>query len=138
MAGKIKPISGQKLKPENVSWDVTEGLDVASSDELPLVFLTGYKVNYAPGGEAIPLLKPYPRFEWVDAHQTFFDWLLGRPAIHYFDPGIVVYYKGNNAMFIKLKPLPNGEESIPNFISPDFKPDGKTYRQLTPDGMLPP
>jgi len=29
------------------------------------------------------------------------------------------------------------DASIPNFISPDFKPDGKTYRQLTPDGALP-
>jgi len=32
---------------------------------------------------------------------------------------------------------PDGTTSIPNFISPDYKPDGKTYRQLTPDGPLP-
>jgi hypothetical protein len=31
----------------------------------------------------------------------------------------------------------NGAGSIPSFVPADFKPDGKTYRQLTPDGPLP-
>jgi hypothetical protein len=26
--------------------------------------------------------------------------------------------------------------TIPNIVPLDFKPDGKTYRQLTPDGVL--
>jgi hypothetical protein len=51
--------------------------------------------------------------------------------------GIAVSYKGNNAMFMKLNTTPNSNSTIPNFIPPDFKPDGKTYRQLTPDGPLP-
>jgi len=48
-----------------------------------------------------------------------------------------VIYKSNNSRFIKLDTTANHDGSIPNFISPDFKPDGKTYRQLTPDGPLP-
>jgi hypothetical protein len=27
LPGKVKPIAGQKLKPENVCWDVTSGVD---------------------------------------------------------------------------------------------------------------
>jgi len=34
------------------------------------------------------------------------------------------------------KPFPDG--TIPNFIPADFDPKGKVYRQLTPDGELPP
>jgi hypothetical protein len=30
----------------------------------------------------------------------------------------------------------NPDNTIPNVVPPDFKPDGKTYRQLTPDGVL--
>jgi hypothetical protein len=30
----------------------------------------------------------------------------------------------------------NPDGSVANFISPDFKPDGKTYRQLAPDGPM--
>jgi len=62
LPGKTKPISGQKLKPENICWDVTSGLNQSSPDELPVVFMTGYKVTYAPGGSAVPIIKPYPQF----------------------------------------------------------------------------
>ena len=45
LPGKTKPLAGQKLKPENVCWDVTSGLDQNSPDELPVIFMTGYLVS---------------------------------------------------------------------------------------------
>jgi hypothetical protein len=112
LSGKIQPVAGQKLKPENVCYDVTSGVDSNSSDLLPLVFITGYKVMYAPGGAAVPLVKPCPL-------------------------GIAIFYKGNNAIFLRSATVENPDGSIPNFIPSDFDPKGKTYRQLTPDGPLP-
>jgi hypothetical protein len=112
MPGKIKPIAGQKLKPENVCWDVTAGVDSNSSDTVPLIFLTGYKVNYAADGAAVPLMKPYP----VSSS------------------GIAVFYRGNNVTYIKPERTADG--TILNFVSQNFKSDGHQYRQLTPDGVL--
>jgi len=139
MPGKTRPAPGQKLKPENVSWDVTGGADASSSpDGLPIVFMTGYKVSYTPGGAAVPLVKPYPRFGWEDSNQTWFDWLMGRHTIHWSDSGgIAVFYKSNMAKFMILEMSGDSNGTVPNFVPPDFKPDGKTYRQLTPDGVLP-
>jgi len=138
MPGKTKPVPGQKLKPENVSWDVTGGADLSSPDELPLVFMTGYKISYAPGSAAVPLVKPYPPFGLEEPYQKWFDWLLRRPTIRWSESGgIAVHYKNNSSMYKKLETAPNGDGTIPDFIPPDFKPDGKTYRQLTPDGVLP-
>ncbi|MCE0498282.1 MAG: hypothetical protein LV481_10095 [Methylacidiphilales bacterium] len=113
MTGKTKPTS-LRLKPENVCWDVTSTPDGSTSDELPLVFLTGYKVNYVPGGAAVPLMKPEYQ-------------------------GIAVCYKSNNASFVVApsSTAVNPDGSIPNFVPADFNPQGKTYRQLTPDGVLP-
>jgi hypothetical protein len=134
LPGKIKPVAGQKLKPENVCWDVTSGVGSNAPNGLPLVFMTGYKVTYAPGADAIPLIKPYPRFGSVSWEE--------RPSIwsHYEyppKPGASVFYKGNYAAFMKLDTSVNPNGSIPNFVPPDFDPKGKTYRQLTPDGPLP-
>lgn len=109
LSGKTKPIPGQRLKPENVCWDVTSGVDSNSPNKLPVVFMTGYKVTYAPGGTAVALVKSGPL-------------------------GIAVFYKDNGAMFTTTA---HSDGSIPNFTPPNFKPDGKTYRQLTPDGPLP-
>jgi len=137
LSGKTKSLPGQKLKPENVCWDVTSSLNQNSPSGLPLVFMTGYKVNYVPGGTAVPLVKPYPPF-WT---RTWLGWLRGEPEpprnVNTLDPGIAAFYIGNLAKFMKFNTTVNSEGSIPNFISPDFKPDGKTYRQLTPDGPLP-
>jgi len=55
MPGKTKATSN-KLKPKNVCWDVTISTDTDYYD-MPVVFLTGYKVDYVPGGSAIPLSK---------------------------------------------------------------------------------
>jgi hypothetical protein len=113
MPGKTRATS-DKLKSENVSWDVTIPMDSNSPDGLPLVFLTGYKVMYAPGGSAIPLFKSSD----------------GRL------PGMAVCYKSNSAQFMKNGELPNG--AIPNFIPSNFDLAGKKFQQLTPEGPLSP
>jgi hypothetical protein len=139
LPGKIKPVAGQKLKPENVCWDVTSGVDSHDPDLLPLVFLTGYKVTYAPGGSAVPIIKPYPQFgpqprtwsEWWDEGHPLGS--RGTPS-----PGMVVFYVGNNTTFLlPLNTSANPDGTIPNFVPPTFDAKGKTYRQLTPDGPMP-
>jgi hypothetical protein len=138
MPGKIEPVKGQKLKPENVSWDITAPVDSNSSDLLPLVFLTGYRVSYVPSGADVPLIKPLPEYGYNIHTRTWFEWLFGiRPFTYSPSVGIVIFFKGNNAVFVRSNGSPSSHGSIPNFISPDFKPDGKTYRQLTPNGVLP-
>jgi hypothetical protein len=57
MTGKTKATSN-KLKPENVCWDVTDGVQTDDPDSLPVVFTTGYKIDYVSGGKAHPLVKP--------------------------------------------------------------------------------
>jgi hypothetical protein len=133
MPGKTKPIAGQKLKPENVCWDFTSGATANSPGVLPLFFLTGYKVNYVPGGSAVPLLKPYPQY----GGRTWMEWWNGESTLEFLNGGIAAFYMSNATMFTNLSVAPNGDDSIPNFISPDFKPDGRTYRQLAPDGPMP-
>ena len=54
--GKTKPTSNT-LKPENVCWDVTVPVGAHSDDSLPLVFLTGYRIDYVPHGKATPLFS---------------------------------------------------------------------------------
>jgi hypothetical protein len=53
MDGKTEG-TGNKLKPENVCWDVTNGVLSDDSDDLPTVFATGYKIDYVPNGKAHP------------------------------------------------------------------------------------
>ena len=135
LPGKVKPVEGQKLKPENVCWDVTCSVDASDSDYLPLVFLTGYKVTYAPGAAAARLANPYP--EVGQTSRTWSQWWNDEPH-DIGKNGIAVGYKSNSAMFMRIiKNSDNDTGSIPNFISPDFKPKGKVYSQLTPDGPLP-
>jgi hypothetical protein len=136
LPGKSVALTGKKLKPENVSWDVTCCLAANDSDLLPVVFMTGYKVNYVPGGAAVPLVKLYPRFGGQP--RSWPQWWHGVPQpSEDLGPGIAVTYKTNSSLF-KLPNLSvNSDGSIPNFISSDFKPNGKIYRQLTPDGPLP-
>ena len=137
LSGKTKSVPGQKLKAENVCWDVTCCLGASDSDDLPMVFMTGYKVNYVPGGSAVTIIKPYPHY----GVYTWRNWWYGYGLA---GPGIAVCYKSNNttleensAMFLRLDFSKNPDGTIPNFISPHFDPQGKTYRQLTPDGPLP-
>lgn len=109
------PAASNKLKPENVCWDVTVPSDLKSDESLPLLFITGFKVTYVPGGSAVP--RPTPTASSV---------------IH---AGIYVYYVNNSAMFRPNDGKP--DEVVPNFVSPSFKPGGITYIQLSPDGPVP-
>jgi len=112
MPGKTKPTSNI-LKPENVSWDVTVPLDASSPDQIPLVFLTGWRVNYAPGGSAVPIPG----------------------ASRAINEGLAVCYKSNSAVFKKNDNLPDG--SVLNFVPATFDPASKKFQQLTPEGLLP-
>ena len=130
MRGKVAPEPGQKkLKPENVCFDLTEGASAQDSPQLPLLFLTGFRVIYAPGSEARPLGADFPVYE-VTHHFLFFAWN-GPPTNDLHMPGLAVFYVGNNAVWIQAQ-----GEVIPNFVPTDFDAHGKTYRQLTPDGVL--
>jgi hypothetical protein len=96
--------------------------------------LTGYKVQYVPGGAAVPLIKPYPPFGFEA--RTWLQWAEGKPILPApgENAGIAVAYKSGSSAFRKMS-HPDG--TISNFIAPTFDPKGKTYRQLTPDGPLP-
>ncbi len=113
LPGKV-PAEGKHLKPENVGWDITAGLDLESSEKLPIVFLHGFHFVYEPDASAIPdhLLTPH-------------DKTIGRDAFGAF---MAVCYNKNQARIIQA----NEDGTIPKFIPADFDPKGKTYRQLTP------
>ena len=115
LPGKVRPLSSQ-LKPENVAWDVTCCVDSSSPDTLPLVYLTGFKIDFQPGGAA-KRINPLPR--------TWTIWWNGPDRWQTF---MAMAAKGNSARVFEL----NEDGSIPNFVPADFDPKGKTYRQLTP------
>ena len=132
LPGKTKPVEGQPLKPENVSWDVTSGVDSNTPDELPVIFMTDYQVTYAPGGVAVPLVKPHPDFG--DLPRTWAEWWHGAPEPrHHPDPGIAVAYKGGSARVCHFTD-PDG--TIHDFVPSNFDPKGRVYHQLTPDGTI--
>jgi hypothetical protein len=127
MHGKITDYHDMKnLKPENNCWDVTCCFDAKSPDDTPLVFLTGYKITYQAGASAIPLDPLH-----ANMTRSWSDWWHN---VQYPVGGIAACYKSNSAEFVRASP----DGSIPNFIPADFDPKGKVYRQLTPDGELPP
>jgi len=113
MSGKRKPRSN-KLKPENISFDVTIPVDSHSPQDFPLVFLTGYRINYHPDGSAVPLPS----------------------AAHPFH-GLAACYHSNSAAFLGPNPAGSSQD-IEHFIPLDFDPKGQHFQQLTPDGPLPP
>ena len=68
MDGKVRSDENQRrLRPENVCFDITGGMDEGDSDSLPLVFLTGYRVTYAPGGSAVPATGSFPPYRSSDS-----------------------------------------------------------------------
>jgi len=137
MKGKILPEDGQPLKPENVCFDVTSPVDSSASDDLPLVFSTGYKIDYAPGASAIALNPPVRH--WTD---HWFEIFRPVPRV-YSNDAIIISYKNNNVTFRSLfytihdgVSTDNPDNTIPNFMPANFDAQGKTYRQLTPDGEM--
>jgi hypothetical protein len=130
LIGKLKPVPGSPLKPENVGFDVTVNITTDDSDKLPVVFMSGYRVTYQPGSAAVPLTNRYLHGEF---QSPWPGWLFrltepgDRPRLY-----MIVCYKGNT-----LNSMIREEDSIPNFVLPEFDAKGKTYLQLTPDGSLP-
>lgn len=116
MPGKTKATTN-KLKPENVCFDMTNAVQPDDPDTLPLLFSTGFKIDYIKGGKAHLLKNGDPN-------------------------GIAVFFKNNSAEFlgawtkgdIHLFPPVNYDGSD---NGPAFDPKGRTYQQLTPDGPLP-
>jgi len=132
LPGKIKASLGQRLKPENVCWDITCCLDSITPEQIPVVFMTGYKIDYVSGSATL-LVKPYPKSE----EPLWREWLRGGPERTITrSPGIPVCYKSNSAKYIKLDTSPNAKGIIPHFIDPSFSPNANIYRQLTPEGPL--
>jgi hypothetical protein len=149
LPGKVAAKMGAKLKPENVAYDVTSGIDANSPDTVPVVFLTGFRMDYRAGAPAVSLLKPFPKYHvppntwFIWSWQPFGSWLS-------FD-GLPAAYHSNNAYFRSSYPMgptefppeghptqytPDGYGIVPDVIAPEIDLHGKTYRQLTPDGVL--
>jgi hypothetical protein len=117
MPGKIKPRDdATHLLPENVCFDVTTPVTGKSPDHLPTVFATGYRIDYKLGGSAIPLA----------GHS--------RPDVC--AKGLLVSYHSCQAAYVPSEG-PNGV--VPNVIPAEGADLGPgPYKQLTPDGPLPP
>jgi hypothetical protein len=108
------PATTNHLKPENVCWDVTVPADSAQSDgALPLVFSTGYRIEYVPNGRAIPLPKK--------GGDSF-----------------TVFYVNDSATILPINTSSETNGVVPSVISATFDAKGVKYAQLTPDGPLTP
>ena len=123
----------EKLKPENVGFDVTILVDASSPENLPLVFLTGYRINYSAGANALPLSSdikdriPCIAVGYKDASAAYVTrGTLRCPARGYSNPESGSVW-GPGAL---------SDGTIPHFIPTNFDPKGKKYVQLTPDGPL--
>jgi hypothetical protein len=132
MPGKTKCLVGSRLQPQNVCYDVPSGIQTNSPSELPVVFLTGFRIDYRPGGTAVSLVRPFPGIH--HGSSSWWQTMIGGP----FQPisGLPVAYKSNNAFFRVGEIGADGMGVVRNVILPDFNPNGQTYRQLTPEGPL--
>jgi hypothetical protein len=138
LPGKAPPVNGAKLKPENVGYDVTSGVDADSSDDLPIVFLTGFRIDYRAGASAVSLVRPFPK---TDARLSDLFSYHGMQTCMF--DGLPVAYKNNNAYFRgsylaghPTQYTPDGYGIVPSVVPPSFDAHGQTYRQLTPEGPL--
>jgi hypothetical protein len=113
MTGKVKAQSKQ-LAPENVAYDVTTPVDDSTPDQVPVVFATGYRIEYKPGGSAIP------RADSVRPESC--------------KNGIPVCYH-SNVGYDKVSTQPDG--TVTNFIPANAQIGPGPYTQLTPEGPLP-
>jgi hypothetical protein len=105
--------SSNHLGPENISFDVTAGMTVQSPDMVPGVFATGYRIDYKPGGSAVPIKG------------------VSRPDVC--KDGLPIAYHSNNA-FYKNTRDPAGV--VTNIISANAQLGTNVYTQLTPTGPL--
>jgi hypothetical protein len=132
MPGKTKGLIGSRLQPENVSYDVTSGIQINSPGTLPIVFLTGFRIDYRPGGTAVSLIRPFPNLR--DDASNWLQSLTGGPLEPI--PGLPFAYKNNYAYFRYGKIGADGMGVVSNVTPPDFNAHGQTYRQLMPEGVL--
>jgi len=123
--GEISPNTPQ-LKAADICWDLTLVPIDPAGPRIPLVYTTGFKIDFKPRGSATSL-KPFsPSFNLAFAH--WWD-SAKNPTEH-----ITMAYSDNSSTNVPL----TREGTAPNIIPADFDPKGKTYHQLTPDGELPP
>jgi hypothetical protein len=100
---------------------------------LPMVFMTGFRIEYKPGGRAVPLSdairkrKPYMVGFFENGRSAFYP-LAG----NYEWPAIFTRDIDQDGMKLRW----NG--TIENFISPLSGPIGKNCEQLTPAGPMAP
>jgi hypothetical protein len=112
MKGKNRATSNH-LEPENIGFDVTEGMTDHSPDMVPGVFATGYLVEYKPGGHAIPL---------VDR---------ARPVVC--RDGLPVAYHNNDTYY---RTTLDRAGVVTNAVPIDADLGPGPYTQLTPDGPV--
>jgi hypothetical protein len=150
LPGKVRAKPGAKLKPENIAYDVTSGVDAHSPDNLPVVYLTGFRMTYRADAPVVSLVKPFPSIA------VGWDWWWSAPSdrddsLTTFE-GLPVGYKSNNAYFRSQAfsggnlggyPTPQNRQYTPDgygivtdVIDSSFDAQGRTYRQLTPEGVL--
>ena len=98
------------MKPENVCWDLTMGIQADDPDGVPVVFGTGYRIDYS--GPAAWKPHPLPNANPARARRG----LQGQRRRSSSPPGAALF----------------------SIMDPAFDPKGKKYSQLTPDGPLPP
>jgi type II secretory pathway pseudopilin PulG len=119
--GSIAKYSGtapdfSDITAPNISWDFTGGANATTgitsdaSDYLPVVYTTGEVVDYASAKGHGLILSPSGMGPF--GHE-----------------GVVIAYKGGNALFIPAKP--DGKEIPPAFIMSNFK-DTAPYTQIKP------
>jgi hypothetical protein len=149
--GKTAPTydQGQKLKPENVCYDITVPVGGNAPPGLPLVFMTGYRITYAPGAAAVPLSdeirsrNPSMAVCYCNGSFAFFRnawWWFGMGD--YRTPqtpvGSQIAYYVRDDDLVKNGGRLHRDGTITNFIPSTFDAAGVKYQQFTPDGPLPP
>jgi type II secretory pathway pseudopilin PulG len=112
------PATSTQLKPENVGFDVTIPMGKGHPQQLPVVFVTGYRISYMPGGTAIPLPGSGGR-DWISVCYNSGTAYAIASGLRYSD-----------------RPSIRSDGVILNFVPAAFKPGGRNYVQLTPDGLL--
>jgi len=147
--GKTAPTydQGQKLKPENVCYDITVPVGENAPPGLPLVFMTGYRITYAPGAAAVPLSdeirsrNPSMAVFYNDGSFAFFRnawWWFGKGEYRQTTGGFQnVNYTLDDGSGQRSGRL-HSDGTITNFIPSTFDAAGVKYQQLTPDGSLSP
>ena len=131
MPGKTPP-TGTHLEPQNVCYDVTAGVETGSPGDLPVVYVTGFRLEYQPGGHATSLTRPFPAYAYsADAGMK---WLTGGDLAPVC--GLPVADKAGDAQFRQGQAGKDGYGVVANVVPPDFDARGNDYRQLTPAGPL--